>query len=110
MDGTLENSKNKNVSTCSIGSVATTDNNSVASDGGMSVSWEGTGALEASGVTGALEALGATGALEASGVPGTRAMGNIGLRGGLFHHLYTAPAPPTTNRATPTSIEETAVI
>ena len=58
MDGTLENSKTKNVSTCSIGSVATTDNNSVASDGGMSVSWEGTGALEASGVTGALEALG----------------------------------------------------
>ena len=81
MDGTLENSKTKNVSTCSIGSVATTDNNS-------SVSWEGTGPLEASGAIGALEALGATGVLEASGAPGARywAMGKIGLRGG--------PIPP----------------
>ena len=95
MDGTLENSKNKNVSTCSIGSVTTTDNNStVASDGGTSFSWDGGGVLEASGATGARY----------------RAMGKIGLRGDLFHHLYTAPAPPTTNRATPISIEETAVI
>ena len=70
MDGTLENSKTKNVSTCSIGSVATTDNNStLASDGGISVSI-------------------GTGVLEASGAPGARywAMGKIGLRGG--------PIPP----------------
>ena len=102
MDGTLENSKTKNVSTCSIGSVTTTDNNS-------SVSWEGTGPLEASGAIGALEALEATGVLEASGAPGARywAMGKIGLRGYLFHHLY--KAPPRT-RTTPTSIVEAAVI
>ena len=89
MDGTLENFKTKNVSTCSIGSVTTTPKNSlVASDGGLPV----TGALEASAASGS----------------GFRAMGKIGLVGGLFHQLY--KAPPMTNRATPTSTVEAAVI
>ena len=70
-----------------MGSVTTTSSKtSVASEGGLLVSWGG------------------------SGASGTRfgVIGKIGFVGGLFHQLY--KAPPTTNRATPTSMVEEAVI
>ena len=87
-----------------MGSDATTCKSgpSVASEGGLSGGLTG-------GLSGGLSG-GLLGSWDGSGAFRTRftVKGKSGLVGALFHQLY--KAPPTTNRATPTSMVEEAVI